>query len=184
MKSPRFLLSVALLSLSTVSFAQTAATPAPSEAQKSFDQLKTLAGTWTGPVTANPPQPDFGDKPLWLSMRVTSRGNAIVHEMKQPGTPDDPSKDDPITLLYVDNDRLTLTHYCDAGNRPRMVAKASPDGKTVEFDFVDVAGSTQYGHMHHAVFTVIDANHHTEDWTFMLPGDKHIQAHMDLQRAK
>jgi hypothetical protein len=184
MKSPGFLLSVALLSLSTVAFSQTAATPAPSEAQKSFDQLKTLAGTWTGPVTANPPQPDFGDKPLWLSMRVTSRGNAIVHEMKQPGTPDDPSKDDPITLLYVDNDRLTLTHYCDAGNRPRMVAKASPDGKTVEFDFVDVAGSTQYGHMHHAVFTVIDANHHTEDWTFMLPGDKHIQAHMDLQRAK
>jgi len=184
MKSPRFLLSVALLSLSTVALTQTAATPAPSEAQKSFDQLKTLAGTWTGPVTANPPQPDFGDKPLWLSMRVTSRGNAIVHEMKQPGTPDDPSKDDPITLLYVDNDRLTLTHYCDAGNRPRMVAKASPDGKTVEFDFVDVAGSTQYGHMHHAVFTVIDANHHTEDWTFMLPGDKHIQAHMDLQRAK
>ncbi|HUD63597.1 MAG TPA: hypothetical protein VMQ17_03430 [Candidatus Sulfotelmatobacter sp.] len=184
MKSPRFLLSLALLSLSTVAFAQTAPTPAPSEAQKSFDQLKTLAGTWTGPVTANPPQPDFGDKPLWLSMRVTSRGNAIVHEMKQPGTPDDPSKDDPITLLYVDNDRLTLTHYCDAGNRPRMVAKASPDGKRVEFDFVDVAGSTQYGHMHHAVFTVIDANHHTEDWTFMLPGDKHIQAHMDLQRAK
>ena len=185
MKSPRFLLSAALLSLSTLAFAQSAPTPvALSDAQKSFDQLKTLAGTWTGPVTANPPQPDFGDKPLWLSMRVTSRGNAIVHEMKQPGTPDDPSKDDPITLLYMDNDRLTLTHYCDAGNRPRMVAKASPDGKTVEFDFVDVAGSTQYGHMHHAVFTVIDANHHTEDWTFMLPGDKHIQAHMDLQRAK
>src|SRR5260370_20685300 len=120
MKSPRFLLSVALLSLPTVAFAQTAATPAPSEAQKSFDQLKTLAGTWTGPVTANPPQPDFGDKPLWLSMRVTSRGNAIVHEMKQPGTPDDPSKDDPITLLYVANDRLTLTPYRDAGHPPHM----------------------------------------------------------------
>src|SRR5437667_733038 len=33
----------------------------------------------------------------------------------------------------------------------------SPDGKTVEFDFVDVAGGTQYGHMHHALFTIIDA---------------------------
>src|SRR5271165_1202230 len=184
MKSPRFLLSVALLSLSTVAFAQSAATPAPSDAQKSFDQLKTLAGTWTGPVTVDPPQPEWTKDPLWVSMRVTSRGNALVHEMKKPGTPDDPSKDDPITLLYMDNDRLTLTHYCDAGNRPRMVAKASPDGKTVEFDFVDVAGSTQYGNMHHATFTMIDANHHTEDWTFMLPGDKHLQAHFDLQRAR
>ena len=35
----------------------------------------------------------------------------------------------------------------------------------MEFDFLDIAGSTQYGHMQHAVFTAIDANHHTEDWT-------------------
>jgi hypothetical protein len=175
MKS-RIALSLLFVLIAATAFAQ-------SDAQKSFDQLKTLAGTWTGPVTADPPQPDFGDKPVWLSMRVTSRGNAILHEMKQPGTPDDPTKDDPVTLLYMDNDRLTLTHYCDAGNRPHMVARSSPDGKTVEFDFVDVAGSTHYGHMHHALFTFIDANHHTEDWTFMV-GDKPIHAHMDLQRAK
>ena len=38
--------------------------------------------------------------------------------------------------------------------------------------------------MHHAVFTFIDANHHTEDWTYMMPGDKPMHAHMDLQRTK
>ena len=183
MKSPRFLLSVVLLSLSTAAFAQSAATAAPSDAQKSFDQLKTLAGVWTGPLTVDPPNPDWTRDPLWVSMRVTSRGNALVHEMKKPGTPDDPTKDDPITLLYMDNDRLTLTHYCDAGNRPRMVAKASPDGKTVEFDFADVSGSTQYGHMHHAMFTTVDASHHTEDWVFMT-GDKPVHVHFDLQRTK
>jgi hypothetical protein len=106
-------------------------------------------------------------------------GNALVHEMTGAGRPDDP-----ITMLYLDGDRLLLTHYCDAGNRPRMVGKMSPDGKTVEFEFLDVAGSTQYGHMHHAVFTVIDANHHTEDWTYMMPGDKPVHAHFDLQRTK
>jgi len=36
--------------------------------------------------------------------------------------------------------------------------------------------------MHHAVFTVIDANHHTEDWIYMMPGDKPIHAHFDLHR--
>jgi len=105
-------------------------------------------------------------------------GNAIMHEMRIEGR-----ADDPITMFYMNDDRLTLTHYCDAGNRPRMVAKASPDGKTVEFEFLDVAGSTQYGHMHHALFTYIDANHHTEDWTFMV-GDKPVQAHFELQRTK
>jgi|SRR5271169_1509465 len=176
MKSHRYLLSFVLMAMSTMAFAQ-------SDAQKSFDQLKNLAGIWRGPVTVSPPQPGWDDKPVWVSMRVTSRGNALVHEIKEPGTPDDPSHDDPITMLYMDNGQLTLTHYCDAGNRPRMVAKASPDGKTIEFDFVDVSGSTHYGHMHHAVFTIIDANHHTEDWTYMGPGDKPLQAHMDLQRA-
>ena len=177
MRSLRSTLVFALALLATAAVAQ-------SDAQKSFDHLKALAGAWKGPVSVNHPQSDWDNKPVWVSMRVTSRGNALVHEMKEPGTPDDPGKDDPITMLYMDNDRLTLTHYCDAGNRPRMIAKASPDGKTVEFEFADVAGNTQYGHMHHAVFTIIDADHHTEDWTFMLPGDKHLQAHMDLQRAK
>jgi hypothetical protein len=177
MKSLRFLFPlVALLTLSTPVFAQ-------SDAQKSFDLLKSLAGTWRGPVKTVPAQADMEGQPVWVTLRVTSRGNAIVHEMKEPGTPDDPNHDDPVTLLYLDGDRLLLTHYCDAGNRPRMVAKASPDGKIVEFDFVDVSGSTQYGHMHHAVFTIIDANHHIEDWTYMQPGDKPVQAHLDLQRT-
>jgi hypothetical protein len=179
MKSPRYLLALVLLalSLSTVAFAQSDAPK--SDAQKSFDQLKTLAGSWEGIVKTEPPAPDIDGKHAQAILRVTSMGNAIMHEMKGEGR-----ADDPITMLYMDNGRLTLTHYCDAGNRPRMVAKASPDGKTVEFDFVDVAGGTEYGHMHHAVFTLIDANHHTEDWTFMVPGDKQVQAHFDLQRTK
>jgi hypothetical protein len=87
-------------------------------------------------------------------------------------------------MLYLDGDRLLLTHYCDAGNRPRMTGTVSPDGKKVEFEFLDVAGNTQYGHMHHAVFTVIDANHHIEDWTYMMPGDKPVHAHLDLTRSQ
>jgi len=190
MKSFRFILSFALMSLATLAFAQSDARKpadrvAPSDAQKSFETLKTLAGTWQGPVIADPPPPDWGDKPVQVSLRVTSRGNALVHEMKEAGTPDDPAKyDHPVTMLYLDGDRLLLTHYCDAGNRPRMAARTSTDGKTVEFDFLDVAGSTQYGHMYHAVFTIIDVNHHLEEWTFLMPGDKPFRAHLDLKRAQ
>jgi hypothetical protein len=182
MKSLRFVLFLLLLSVSVAS-AQSAA---PTDAQKSFTQLKTLAGTWQGPVTVVPPQPEMGDGTFTqVSLRVTSRGNAIVHEMHEPGKADDPTRyDHPVTMLYLDGDRLLLTHYCDAGNRPRMTGKVSPDGKKVEFEFLDLSGGNQYGHMYHAVFTIIDADHHTEDWTYMMPGDKPVHAHMDLQRAK
>jgi hypothetical protein len=187
MKALRSVLSTAvLLSLSAVAFAQSGAAPvAPSDAEKSFDTLKTLTGNWEGPVSVNPPQADMDmSKPVHVSLRVTSRGNALVHEMQEAGTPLDSKKyDHPVTMLYMDNGQLTLVHYCDAGNRPRMTAKASPDGKTVEFEFRDLSGGNDYGHMYHAVFTVVDANHHTEDWTYMMPGDKAMHAHMDLQRA-
>jgi hypothetical protein len=179
MKSVRFALAVGLVALSAAAFAQ-------SDSQKSFETLKTLAGNWEGPVDVVPPQPEMsGDKPMHISLHVTSRGNALVHEMQEAGTPLDATKyDHPVTMFYVDDGRLLLTHYCDAGNRPRMVGKVSPDGKKVEFEFLDVAGGTQYGHMHHAVFTIIDANHHTEDWTYMMPGDKPVHARMELTRAK
>lgn len=149
--------------------------PAKSDAQISFDALKSLAGTWTGPVTTDPPNPEING-PIQVTMRVASRGNVLVHEIPPGGVPEP-------TMIYLDGDRLTLVHYCEAGNRPRMVARKSPGQKTVEFDFVDISGSTSPAYLHHFVFTIIDANHHTEDWTFMLPGDKLLRAHFDLKRA-
>jgi len=191
MKTISLMLFAGLMSLSTVAFAQhdahkAAEQVAPPEAQKSFETMKSLAGNWEGPVTVDPPQPDMSDgKPLHITMRVTSRGNALVHEMQEAGTQLDPAKyDHPVTMFYVDSGRLTLVHYCDAGNRPRMLARPSADGKSVEFDFSDVSGSTNYGHMHHSVFTFIDANHHIEDWTYMMPGDKPVHAHFDLKRTE
>jgi hypothetical protein len=172
MKTLGFLLPVVLTSLSVMAFAQ-------SDAQKSFEELKTLAGSWEGLATTVPPRADIEGKPMQVTLRVTSMGNALEHEATVAGRPDHP-----VTMLYLDGDRLLLTHYCDAGNRPRMTGTMSPDGKTVEFTFLDVSGSTQYGHMDHAIFTPIDANHHTEDWTYIEPGDKPVHAHFDLQRSK
>src|SRR5437868_3821512 len=171
MKSLRIILSLVLMSLSTAAFAQ-------SDAKQSFTKLKALAGTWEGKVATVPPQPEIEGKLMQVTLRVTSMGNALMHEMTGGGRPDDP-----ITMFYLDEGRLLLTHYCDAGNRPRMEAKTSPDGKTLEFDFLDVAGSNLHQHMHHAKFTFVDANHHTEDWTFML-GDKTVHGHLDLHRTE
>ncbi|MGH7108181.1 MAG: hypothetical protein ACREFT_16925 [Acetobacteraceae bacterium] len=171
MKTSRAMLSVALMAFSTLACAQTAA-------HKSFDRIKSLAGTWQGTVTTFPAAKSFQGKHLEVHLRVTSSGNAVLHEMHIPGQPDDP-----ITMLYVKGNRLYLRHYCDAGNRPRMIATASADGKSVTFNLVDVSGSKRYGYMEHAVFTLIDANHHTEDWTFLEPGNHPTRAHFDLHRG-
>jgi len=158
----RLLLPLVLL-VSAPAFAQ-------SSAQKSFDQLKSLAGSWEGTLD--------GDT-LHISLRVTSRGNALMHEMKGNGP------DDPITMFNLDGDRLMLTHYCDAGNQPRMLATASPDGKTIVFDFKEATNlqSTQMGHMQRVTFTLIDPDHHTEKWEFAMVDGKQMGGLLDLKRA-
>jgi hypothetical protein len=198
---------VAGLLLSASAFAQADAKPADqkmvgmdhsqktaapkSEAQVSFEAMKAaLAGEWEGPVGTDMPEAmkkavgATDMKPLHVTMRVTSRGNVLVHEMQEAGTQLDSSKyDHPVTMLYLEGDKLNLIHYCDAGNRPHMVARVSPDGKTMEFDFAELSGSDRTGHMHHAKFTVIDADHHSEEWTYMLPNGVAIHATFELHRV-
>jgi len=64
-----------------------------------------------------------------------------------------------------------------------MQASSSPDGKTITFDFVDATNldSPDAGHMQRVVFTIRDANHHSEDWHFLDHG-KEIVEKFDLER--
>lgn len=155
---------------------------APSdEAQKAFALVKSLTGAWQGAVV----EPTTNLKvTMDVTMRLTSRGNSVVHEMKSAEATDNPLKNDhPVTMMYLDGGNLLLTHYCDAGNRPRMVARVSPDGKQIDFDFIDIAGPTTYGHMQHARFTLIDATHHIQEWTYETPDGKTVTGHFDLKRV-
>ena len=157
--------------------AQAAVKAPPTETDKAFEKLKSLAGSWEGTPKVVPAVPEIDGKGAHIVLRVASRGHTLMHDLKIDGIPDNP-----LTMIVVDADRLLLTHYCDADNRPRMVGKVSPDGKTVEFDFIDISGHAERGHMHHAVFNFVDETHHSEEWTFMMPGDHPVRVHFDLQR--
>src|SRR5579864_2637434 len=161
MKTRRFSLLLAVLLTSTAALAQSAA-------QKSFEQLKALAGSWEATLDG---------QPIHVTLRVTSMGNALMHEMSKGAGPEDP-----ITLFNLDGERLLLTHYCDAGNQPRMVATISPDGKTIVFNFLEATNllSSQMGHMQRVTFNFIDANHHTEKWEFAMTGGKQMGGLLDL----
>jgi hypothetical protein len=89
-----------------------------------------------------------------------------------------------VSMFHLDgSDRLLLTHYCSVGNQPRLQASVSADGKTITFNFVDATNlaSPDAGHMQRMVLTLLDDNHHTEDWTFIDHG-KVMKESFDLRR--
>jgi hypothetical protein len=165
MKPTRIALSLVLLLAATTAIAQT-------EAQNEFNQIESLSGAWAGK--------DSRGMPVQVSYRVTANGSAIMSEIESQK----PGHDDMITMFNMDGiQRLLMTHYCSAGNQPRLVASRSPDGKSITFNFVDATNlaSPDAGHMQRVVFTFVDATHHIEEWHFKLPG-KEIVQRFDLQK--
>ena len=145
---------------------------AQSPSQKSFDLIKSLAGSWEG-------QNQMGD-PIQVAYRLTAGGSAVMSEIlsQMQG-----KHEDMISMIHMDGDRLLLTHYCAAGNQPRMQATLSPDGKSIRFDFVDATNlaARDTPHMRSVIFKFVDSKHHIEEWHFQAPG-KEIVERFDLQK--
>jgi hypothetical protein len=147
----------------------TTAVFAQSDAQKSFDQLKSLAGSWEGKNSMG--------QSVQVSYRMTAGGSALMSEIVGHG-------ETMISMINFDGpNRLLLTHYCTVGNQPRMQASASPDGKTITFNFLDATNldNPQSGHMDHVVIALLGPDHHTEEWNFIDHG-KEIKEFFDLTR--
>jgi hypothetical protein len=91
------------------------AVTAQTDAEKAFATIKTLPGTWEGKG------PD--GHPLQVTCKITSGGSAVMSEIFVPN-------EDMISVIHLDGPkRLLLTHYCAAGNQPRMQASVSTGGK-------------------------------------------------------
>ena len=164
MKAFRYAVGIAIVLCSSLALAQ-------SSARKTFDALKTLAGNWEGKNSQG--------QTLRVSFRETAGGSALLSEIHGQGP------ENMISMIHLDGDRLLMTHYCGAGNQPRMKAMLAPDGKSVAFDFIDATNlaSPDAGHMNHAVFAMPDADHHNEEWTFLDHG-KEMKEVFTLERAK
>jgi hypothetical protein len=166
MKSHRIASIFFAIVIATSAFAQ-------SNTQAAFDKLKSLEGSWTGKTSEG--------RDVQVDFRVVSGGSAVMSEIHGE------QEANMITMFHLDGDRLMMTHYCGAGNQPRMVGTLSPDGKTVTFNFLDATNilSSQPGHMQQLVLTLPDSNHQIEQWNFVdLDGKMEHHATFDLQRAK
>ncbi len=169
MKSLRIALPLLLSFAVTAAFAQISA-------QKSFDQLKSLAGSWEGK--------DSAGRPVSASFRDVARDSALMSEVQRKDQ--DGVMFNMISMIHLDGpNRLVLTHYCIDGTQTRMAATVSADGKTITFDFFDDTNATADStNTRRLIFTIVDANHHTEDWTFFAGRGKETKELFDLHRTE
>ena len=139
------------------------APPTVTPAAEAFERLKALAGQWTGTgadgTTSN------------YTYEVVASDSALLErcEMPHDGVPVTM-----LTLFTLDGSRLLLTHYCMAGNQPRMQAQEMV-GDTIAFEFLDATGldTPDEGHMHRATFHFDGPDRFTTQWTFRA-GDKDV----------
>ena len=165
LRLPALFLLAALVA--TSAFAQTSS---PTDAQKAFAAIKNMPGTWESKASDG--------RVLQVTFKVTAGGSAVMSEIMGQGP------EDMITMFHLDGpNRLLMTHYCGSGNQPRMQGSLSPDGKTITFNFVDATNlaTPDAGHMQRLVLTLLDDNHHTEEWTYLDHG-KEMKETFDLHR--
>ena len=149
----RFLIAASLLLAPVVGLAATSAQPV--DAAAAFNRLKALAGTWEAPVK---------DGKITVTYEVLAGGTAVMEKDSM----------NMVTVYHLDGDRLMLTHYCMAGNQPRMQARRF-DAQTgeLDFQFLDATNlsSPSAGHMHNAKIRFVDDGHFKAAWQFYEKGE-------------
>lgn len=163
-----------ITSIFLISVTVTGATPGdrPSEASAAFDLLKTLVGEWQG-------ETEHGKS--HLSYELVSGGTALVERDSSDTMPA------MLTVYHLDGDRLLLTHYCMAGNQPRMQAKAfNAQTGEVDFKFLDATNLTSpnAGHMRNAKIRIVDKDHLTAEWQFYEDGKPKATESFKYTRVK
>src|SRR5262245_42690206 len=138
----------------------------------SLGLLKKLEGTWVVVDEHGNPTDQVSNV-----FRVTAGGSA-VEETVFPGT-----EHEMVTLYYVQDGRLQLTHYCMKGNQPHMLAQARQPGNELGCccDGPGVA-TEEEGHMHHARIRLADDGRLSTRWQFVEGGKETHLAEFALAR--
>lgn len=128
------------------------------DAKAAFARLKTLAGNWEADTSMGKAQ---------MSIELIAGGTVLVE--RETSTHMQPM----MTMYHLDGDRLILTHYCMAGNQPRMQAKEfDPKTGTFRFLFLDATNlaTPDAGHMHNVTLQLKDDRHMVSQWEFFDKG--------------
>lgn len=141
---------------------QTVGSPPAELVERAYERFRGLVGDWRATSTKG-----WGSRSEY---RLLGRGSVVL----AISSFDDAAPErDMASAVHRDGERLLLTHYCEAGNQPRLVAtRISSDAREVEFHFLDGTGmrSRDEGHMDRVVFRFVDENRFTSRWTWFQGG--------------
>ena len=93
---------------------------AQAQSTNALDVFKSFKGSWT--ITS------AGKKfPLKMTYDLASKNSVVTEYFGKE-----------LSVFYLDGDRLLMTHYCNAGNHPRLKLIKSNDPKNFEFEMIDI----------------------------------------------
>lgn len=140
-----------------------------------LEQLKKLAGTWVAVGEDGKPTDT-----VVSVFKVTAAGSA-VQETIFPGQPQEM-----VSLYHLDGKDLLMTHYCAAGNQPRMKLDAKGKKGVLKFDFVSGTNldPAKDMHMHEGSITLLDDDHIQWTWVGYMAGKPVKDHHVSMKLAR
>jgi hypothetical protein len=89
-----------------------------------------------------------------------------------------------VTMYHLDGNKLMLTHYCAAGNQPRMTLSRKSTPEQLEFNFSGATNlkSSKAGHMHDLRLRFDGPNQISAEWDYFENGKKKSTEKFTLTR--
>jgi hypothetical protein len=163
------------------------------DAKTAFARIKTLAGTWKSEITGlhkgaggkeSSEEPKQGEKhegDAPVIYKVTGAGSALM-ETQFPG-----SDHEMVSVYHLDGDELRMTHYCAAGNQPRVKldkANSTPDQLIFLFDGGTNLNAQKDMHIHGLKITFHEDGKVTSAWEGYVGGKSAGTTTFALSRQK
>ncbi len=153
-----------------------AAGKAGSAATAALERLKQLVGDWEAVGSS-----EFAEKgKVAVRYKLTGGGTAVA-ETDFPDTPHEM-----LTVYHQDGDQLVMTHYCAAGNQPRMRARPGADKDEIVFEFTGGGNLNPEKdfHIHGGKIRFLGADRIHSEWTAYRAGKPAATHGFDLVRKK
>jgi len=113
---------------------------AVNSSETAFQTFKSLQGKWAI-------QSGGKTQPIEMTYEVGSKGSIVTEQFGKE-----------LSVIYRDGQSLLMTHFCNAGNAPRLRLRDSSQPRVMEFEAFDVTNlkSADAAHVERIIYKIVD----------------------------